>query len=412
MAALAPDLVALLRQRQAVDLHHVVEHAGEDAHHLAVGVPVETRLGAEGVDDEMSQVDRAQQAGAIGRQRLLAAGVGGADRFAPPVVVQLVDPVDEDEARLGVVIGGDHDHVPQMPRLDAPVDPAGNQPVLADNVVVVHRPLAPEHLFGVLQIQLGGFLGVHREDQRPLGVGLHRLHELVGDQQTEVELTQPAVLALGADEFAHVRMTDIEGAHLRAATSAGRADGEAHLVEDIHERQRPAGVRACARNEGAARAQGAVFVTDAAAGLERQPGLVDLAEDIVHRVADGAGNRAVDGRGGRLVVLRTGIGNDPPGRNGAMAQGPDEALVPVLALLGRLDLGQRPRDPLPGGVDAIVDRRAVLAGQSVFLRPDVLGCRLQGDIGEGSGVRRNGPVRLRHVLRILVSMERNPKHEA
>src|SRR5690606_39471202 len=47
---------------------------------------------------------------------LLAAGVGRPDRFAPPVVVQLVDAIDEDEARLGVVVGGDHDHVPQMTR--------------------------------------------------------------------------------------------------------------------------------------------------------------------------------------------------------------------------------------------------------------------------------------------------------
>ena len=41
VAALAQDLVALLLQRQAVDLHHVVEHAREHAHHLAVFVPVE-----------------------------------------------------------------------------------------------------------------------------------------------------------------------------------------------------------------------------------------------------------------------------------------------------------------------------------------------------------------------------------
>ena len=36
VAALAHDLVALLLQRQAVDLDHVVEHAGEHAHDLAV----------------------------------------------------------------------------------------------------------------------------------------------------------------------------------------------------------------------------------------------------------------------------------------------------------------------------------------------------------------------------------------
>ena len=60
MAALAFDLVALLLQRQAVDLDDVIEHAGEDAHHLAVFVPVEARVRTERVNDEVGQVDRAQ----------------------------------------------------------------------------------------------------------------------------------------------------------------------------------------------------------------------------------------------------------------------------------------------------------------------------------------------------------------
>ncbi len=404
MATFVLDLVTLLLQRQAVDLHHVVQHAGEDAHHFAVLVPVETRFRAEGVNDEGGQIDRAQQAGAVGWQWLLAAGVGRPDRFAPPVVVQLVDAIDEDEARLGVVVGGDHDHVPQMTRLHPAVDAAGDQAVVAHDIALVGGPFAPDDLLGVVQVQLGLFLEVQREDQRPFGVVLHRLHELVGDQQAEVELAQATVFALGADEFAHVRMADIEGAHLRAAASAGGADGEAHLVEDIHERQRPAGMRAGPGDEGAARAQGAEFVADAATGLERQPGLVDLAENLVHRVVDGAGNSAVDGRGGRLVVLRAGVGNDPPGRNGAVAQRPEEALVPRLALAFRLDVRQGAGDPLPGGVDAIVDGGAVLAGQAILLRPDVFGSQLQGDARSVLDFCRDRPARLRHALRILMQM--------
>ena len=41
MAALAQDLVALPLERQAVDLHDVVEHAGERLDHLAVLGPIE-----------------------------------------------------------------------------------------------------------------------------------------------------------------------------------------------------------------------------------------------------------------------------------------------------------------------------------------------------------------------------------
>ncbi len=60
MAALAFDFMALLFERQAVDLDDVVEHAGEDAHDFAILVPIEARIGAERVDDEVGQVDRAQ----------------------------------------------------------------------------------------------------------------------------------------------------------------------------------------------------------------------------------------------------------------------------------------------------------------------------------------------------------------
>ena len=310
---------------------------------------------------------------------MLAAGVGGADRLAPPVVVQFVDPVDEDEARLRIVVGGDHDHVPQVTGADLAVDLAGDQPVGALDVVVLDRPFAPDHRVGVVEVDLVALLHVHREYQRPVGVLFHRLHELVGDQQAQVELAQAPVLALGADEFADVRVADIEGAHLRAAAAAGGADGEAHLVVDVHERQRPAGVGTGTGNVGAARAQGAELIADAAAGLERQAGLVDFLEDVVHGVLDGPGHRAVDGRGGRLVPQGAGIGNDPAGRDGAVAQGPEEAPVPVFAGGLVLDIGKGAGDALPGTVDAGIHRRTVLALEPVLLVPDILRRVLQGD---------------------------------
>ncbi len=75
MAAFMVDFMALLRQRQAVDLDHVVEHAGKDRHHLAILFPVEMRGVGEGLFHELGQVHRTQQAGAVLRQRLLAAVV-------------------------------------------------------------------------------------------------------------------------------------------------------------------------------------------------------------------------------------------------------------------------------------------------------------------------------------------------
>ena len=58
MAALAQDFLALLLERQAVDLDHVVEHAREHLHDLAVLVPVEFREIAERMLHEACQVHR------------------------------------------------------------------------------------------------------------------------------------------------------------------------------------------------------------------------------------------------------------------------------------------------------------------------------------------------------------------
>jgi hypothetical protein len=49
VAALAHDFLALLLQRQAVDLDHVVEHAGEHAHDFLVFLEVERGLVGERV---------------------------------------------------------------------------------------------------------------------------------------------------------------------------------------------------------------------------------------------------------------------------------------------------------------------------------------------------------------------------
>ena len=131
MATLGGDLLALLGQRQLVYLHHVVEHAGEDGHHLAKRGPVEGGLLGEGIAHEGGQVDRAQQTGPMGRQRLFTAGVGGTDLFAEPVVVHLVHLVDQDETGLRIVVGRGHDDVPQLARGQGLVDLAGHLAQLA-----------------------------------------------------------------------------------------------------------------------------------------------------------------------------------------------------------------------------------------------------------------------------------------
>jgi hypothetical protein len=62
---------------------------------------------SKGRDHEVRQVDAAQAAAAVGRQRLLAAGIGRLDGLAVAQVVVLVDAVEEQHARLGVVVGAE-----------------------------------------------------------------------------------------------------------------------------------------------------------------------------------------------------------------------------------------------------------------------------------------------------------------
>ena len=59
---------------------------------------------------------------AVRRQRLLAARIGRADRLAPPIVVHLVDAVDQHETGLREIECRRHDDVPDTPRRQRPVD--------------------------------------------------------------------------------------------------------------------------------------------------------------------------------------------------------------------------------------------------------------------------------------------------
>ena len=313
------------------------------------------------------------------------ARVGGADVLAPPVVVHLIDAIDQHEAGLGEVVRRGHDDVPHAACRQRLVDLAADEAVVTRDVGLGRRPFAPHVLGRVAQVRLVGleFLLRQREGELPVAIVLHRLDELVCHQQRQVELPQATVLALGADELHRIGVADVERAHLRAAAAAGGGNGEAHLVVDIHERQRARGVGAGAGHVGAARPKRREFVADAAAGLKREPRLVHLVQDVVHRVGDRARHRAVDRRGRGLVIERACVRGDAPGRDCAFPQRPKETLAPFLAHRLRLDIRERNSDALVGVVHGVVDRRAVFGRQSVFLVPDVEGRFLEGNCHVG-----------------------------
>src|SRR6266481_1021861 len=116
-----------------------------------------------------------------------------------------------------------------------------------------------------------------------------------------------------------------------------------------------------------------------ATGLERESGFMHLVQDIVHRVMDGAGDGAVDGRCGGLVFKRAGIRRDAARRNGAMTQGPEKRFIPLFAKVFRLDIGKRARNALIGIVHRFVDGRSILGSKTVLLIPDVERRFLEGN---------------------------------
>ncbi len=322
-AALGIGLGLLLRQRPVGGVEHVVQHARGQFHDAAEAGIVELGLRRERMRDEARQVDRAQAAAAVGRQRLFGAGVGGLDGLAVVEVVVAVDAVEEEDARLGVVVGRAHDLFPQLVRAHLAVDPAA---VLA--------------LVGAGRHDVGGGLGLVR--QFDVAVVLDCLHEGIRDADGDVEVGEVA-LVLGVDEHLDVRMVAAQHAHLGAAARAGGFHRLAGAVEDAHVGHRPRSARMRALDEGTDRTDRGEVVADAAAaahglGRLRQGGVDagtvvdDLGDGIAHRL-----HEAVDQRG---LQVGAGGGIDAAGRHEAVLLRFEEELFPMGAFVFGLDLGQ------------------------------------------------------------------------
>ena len=185
MAALALNLITLLRQRQAIDFDHIVEHARERPDNLAVVVPVKACLVRKRVDDETREIYRAQQAGSVRRQRLLATGIGCADVFAKPVIVHFIDLVDQNEAGLRKIVGRCHDQVPHPVCRYGFVNFTGDQAITIAYVTARIGPLAPDELRTIRDIELILLKLLLRHGKRKLPIFFidHRLHEFVRNKQ-------------------------------------------------------------------------------------------------------------------------------------------------------------------------------------------------------------------------------------
>ena len=328
-ATLGVGLVLLLLERPVGDFEHVVEHADRHVDDLAKAGVVELGLVGKRVLDEGRQVDRAQAAAAIGRQRLFGARVGGLDGLAVVQVVVLVHAVEEQDARLGVVVGRAHDLVPQLARAHLAVHPHG---VVA--------------LVGAGLLDLFGGLGlVHEFDE---AVGLDGLHEGVGDADRDVEVGEVAVV-LGVDEVLDVRVVAAQHAHLRATTGAGRFHRLARAVEHAHVGHRAGGVRCRALDQRALGADGGEVIAHTATAAHGFGGLGECGVDAgaaVDRFGDRVTHRlheAVDQRGGQR---RTRGAVDAAGGDEAFFLGFEKARFPMCALVFSLDHGEGAGDAL------------------------------------------------------------------
>ena len=81
-AALGARFGVLLRQRPHRHVEHVVEHAHRRMYDTRERPEIEARFGPEGVRHERGEIDAAQAAAAVRRQRLLAAGIRGIKTLA------------------------------------------------------------------------------------------------------------------------------------------------------------------------------------------------------------------------------------------------------------------------------------------------------------------------------------------
>ena len=214
--------------------------------------------GGERMLDKARQIDRAEQAGAVGRQRLLATRIGRLDLLAIPQVVPAVDAVDEDDAGLGIGVGRAHDLVPQLARrqhLGTTVPPNDSSQGASSSTACMKASVTSTDRLNMRS--------------RP------------GSRLASMKASMSG-------------WSQRQRRHHRAAAIAGAHDRAAHRVPHIHEGQRPRGVGADALHRRAARPQGREIVADAAALLHRQRRLAQMGEDAAHIVGDRAHHEAVE----------------------------------------------------------------------------------------------------------------------
>ena len=321
--ALVHGFLLLVGERPVGGIEHVVQHAGRDLDDFAEGSEIESSLFSEWVADKMRQIDRAQAAAAIGRQRLFGTRVGGFDQFAVVQVVVLVHAIQEQDARFGVVVGGLHHLIPQITGTHLAVDP---------QAVFALVGTFGQDVF-VRFCNVNQFNGIVR---------FNRFHERISHADRDVEVGQVA-LVFGMDEQLDIRMIATHDTHLGTTACTGRFHGFARAVEHAHVRDRARSARVGTLNAGTLRANRREVVPDATTtthgfgrfgqcGVDARATIDGFDDRITDRL-----HEAVDQR--RLQV-GTGSRVDTASRHEAVFLCPQELAFPLGTVLFIFDLGQ------------------------------------------------------------------------
>ena len=272
-----------------VGLDDVIQEDGREDDRLAQGFPIHRAVRAE----VLGQIHRAEAAVLVGAEPLLAARVGRFQGVEVGDGVGAVGRVEEEHARLAVVVGLLDDAVEQVAGAHGGIGAHGQ----------------PGRL-GLLQRAaeaLGSRVGDVEEAQLPIGVLLDGAHEGIRDADGDVEVGDRVFVGLAGDELFDIRVVDAQHAHVGAAARAALGDLAEGVVVDAQEAHRPGGLPGGGLDHRSVRAQAREGEAVAAAGLLDQGGVAQGLEDA-GRVAAHVIDDGQDEAGGQLPERGAGAG--------------------------------------------------------------------------------------------------------
>ena len=182
-------------------VNHIVQEPNRVTHRLAQIIPRDVAFAY-----ELRQIDRAEVAYAKAGQRLLAARVCATEitRIVVPRVRHPVCAFDEKHARFSRSPCRLDDRIP---------DSAGLHRLVHDDSLARCLPFVE---VAVPRLPIVG-ISVIGENQIPVCIRVHRVHELVADPDRDIRIGNLSHLALGGNELDHVGVPAVQYQHQGAS---------------------------------------------------------------------------------------------------------------------------------------------------------------------------------------------------